>query len=221
MYRYLYIAILAACGPAAQTSVLLQATAVGSPVINVSAGEWTVTLDRAELGFGPVYFCAAAAARACDAATAEITSIATVNLLDATPQPIGDVNGLSGNIRSATWDYGITWLTTERAPNARTPSGHSLVLSGVATRGVQSVPFSVALDAIPLQPGTQAVLGAKTNATLADGGSLRVTFDVAQWVSGIDFATVPPVITSADEAYQAISIAMTANAPPTFQWSTP
>jgi hypothetical protein len=88
-------------------------------------------------------------------------------------------------------------------------------------RGAQTVPFSVTLDALPLQPGAQAVLGAKTNATLVDGGSLRVAFDVAQWLRGIDFATLPAVITSTDEAYQALLIAMTANAPPTFQWSSP
>jgi hypothetical protein len=221
MYRILYIAILCGCGPSAQSSVQLSASAVGKPVTNTAIGDWTVTLDRAELGFGPVYFCAAAAARACDAASAELTSVVAIDLLNETPQPIGEVNGLSGTVRSVTWDYGISWLTTESAPNARAPSGHSLVLSGVAVRGAQTVPFSVTLDALPLQPGAQAVLGAKTNATLVDGGSLRVAFDVAQWLRGIDFATLPAVITSTDEAYQALLIAMTANAPPTFQWSSP
>ena len=219
MYRFSYIVFWLSCGPAAQTSVTLQASAVGAPVVGVPMGEWTVSLNRAELGFGPIYFCAAAAARACDAASAELTSVATIDLLDASPQAIGEVNGFSGNVRSATWDYGITWLTTEQAPTARTSSGHSLVLSGVAVRGEQTMHFYMELDALPLQPGTLAVLGAKTNATLADGGALRITFDVAQWVSTIDFATVPAVITREDEAYQAITIAMTANAPPTFNWS--
>lgn len=208
MYRYLYIAFLA-CGPAPQQAVRYPITAVVEPVVAV--GDWTITLDRAELGFGPLYFCASQSARAslCTSAVAELTDVVSVNLLDTAPQPLGEIDGVTGSIRSATWDYGVTWLMTEQAPNERL---QSLVLSGVATRGAEIVPFAFTLNIAPKEAGTHAVLGARTSATIdSDVRGLEVHFRPADWLNGVDFSAL-------GEADSAIILNMTANAPPAFRW---
>lgn len=211
MYRYLYI-MLFACGPAPQGHVRYPMVATGTPVVARQIGDWTVTLDVARLGFGPIYFCAAHSVRSCDTAAAEVTQVVDIDLLDTAEQELAQVQGLTGTIRSAAWDYGMTWLLTETAPQQRSPSGHSLVLHGTATRGTVTVPIDLSIDVPPLQQGAYAVLGSRATATVTDDAvRLEVHFDPAAWLIGVDFEDPAPE--------GPIIIGMTANAPPSFTWS--
>lgn len=233
MSRWLFaLMVVSGCGAVAQAPLEYDAYALGSSAIAVVVGDFNLTLSRAELAFGPVYFCASRTAKPeqCETAVSELLSITTVNALDPTPQPLGRVRGLSGAIRSAAYDWGITWLSYESAPNNRAALGHSAIFEGTLSHAGESVPFTVTLDVVSPQQGVRAVLAARLSAELEANATprLEVSFSPQQWWAAVDLAALwaqprdPSgrlVIDASSDAYAALFIAMTANAPPSFTWS--
>ncbi|MEZ4406296.1 MAG: hypothetical protein R3A52_07465 [Polyangiales bacterium] len=194
------------------------------------AGPWEVTLDVARVDIGPVYFCATEAASSdlCPAAVAEFASSGLVNALDPSPQRLGEVTGVSGTVRSATWDYGLTWFTTQRAarPTSTAPGGHSAHFEGRATRDGRTVRFVSDVDVAPMIQGSLAVQGARVSGDLrAATARLDLTFDARAWWRGVDFDEVaaisgdPAVVPTSSRAHNAVVIAMTTTGVPTFTWS--
>jgi hypothetical protein len=229
--RALLCALLgAACGQTSQTEVTYPIVAHGVAPAAIQAGDWSVTLEVAEVGFGPLYLCSTAAASSdlCPAALAEYIDTATIDLLDPAAQPLGDINGVTGEIRSATWDYGVTWLATqtEATPQSGAPGGHSAHFEGSATDGVTTIRFVADVDALPLYRGTRTVQGTQVSADVTDDRvELDVDFDVAGWWSRVDIGELvdiggdPVVVPSDSRAHSALVLQMTTNATPTFTWT--
>ena len=149
--------LLLACSGTGQPEVSYPAYAIGSSAEPFAADDWTVTLEEATVAFGPVYFCAARSGSAtlCETAVGEITRITSLNALTADPQPIGTVHGFEGDVRSASYDYGVHWFLTESAPVAdpAAPNGHSLHVRGTARRGADELPFVAEVDALAQYQG--------------------------------------------------------------------
>lgn len=188
----LALALAAACGSTGPTVFELPLRAHGAAPAAIQAGDWTVTLTRAELAFGPLYLCATAAASAdlCEAAVAEFTAVAPVDALDPADQELGDLAVLPGEIRSAMFDYGVTWLPTESRPTAHdgAPGGRSARFAGTAVLGDISLEFTADLDLDPLRRGTRAVEGLRLAPHRPDAGDrLDLDFEVAAWWAGVDF----------------------------------
>jgi len=232
----LAVTLASACGETGQREIRYPIFAGGTAasVRAVTVGEWSVTLDVARIGFGPVYFCATegASSSLCPAAVAELADSVEVDLLATatTPARIGDIYGVTGSIRSATYDYAYVWLKTQSspAPTAAAPAGHSARFEGRATRGSTTFRFSADIDIVPTLRGTRSVQGARVTADVADEHQrLDVRFDAAAWLAQIPFDVLaaqasgdtPVVITRGTTAYNALTIGMTAIAPPTFTWS--
>ena len=104
--RHLLPLLLAAagCGATGQRELTLPVLCRGDGEGPIAAGDYTVLLDRAEVGFGPAYFCAtsAAAADLCPVAVAELAASVTVDGKSAAWQPLGEIQGTTGEVRSAT-----------------------------------------------------------------------------------------------------------------------
>jgi hypothetical protein len=218
-----------ACTASPQTAISYPAVARGTGESTMHVREWTITLTRADVAFGPAYFCAAASGSStlCDTALAELTTITRVNALSATPTPLGLVHALTGTIRSASYDVGITWLHTEQQPTATpaAPDGHSAVLEGTATNGVLIVPFVVLVDAAPQYQGQHAVATTPVAADVySDDVTLQVRFDPIRWVSQIDFAAAaarserPVVFASGSVEHSAVLVGLKNLAPPELVW---
>ncbi|WP_437658588.1 hypothetical protein [Sorangium sp. So ce1182] len=223
------------CAGTGQPEVSYLAQAEASPPGAIAAGGWTVALDEASVAFGPVQFCAAASGSStlCSTAIAEMLSIARVDLLDPEPQPLGRVHGFEGEIRSASFDYGIHWFLTESAParSPAAPGGHSAHLRGRATRGADALDFVADVDAVPQFQGQRAVPSVAVAATVgAEPVELAVRFDVGAWLARVDFDALAEdaggeggaaevVIAPGSRAHNALVIAMTAQSPPAFVWS--
>ncbi|WP_438015691.1 hypothetical protein WMF18_33175 [Sorangium sp. So ce315] len=226
---------LAGCAGTGQPEVSYLAYAEAAPPGEIAAGAWTVALDEAAVAFGPVQFCAAASGSAtlCSTAIAELLSIAQVDLLAAAPQPLGRVRGFEGEIRSASFDYGIHWFLTESAParSPAAPGGHSAHLRGRATRGDDVLEFVADVDAVPQFQGQRAVPSVAAAATIgAAPVRLAVRFDVGAWLARVDFdalfegagaegGAAAAAIAPGSRAHNALVIAMTAQSPPEFVWS--
>lgn len=222
--------VLSACGATGQATVDYALYGAGTGPV-AQAGAYTITLDRAEVAIGPIYFCATEAASTdlCSAAVNELADIVVVDALDPSPQAIGRITGSTGTIRSATYDHGYTWFPTQTAPRAapQAPGGHSARLAGTISDGTRSFRVTADLDLIPTYQGTRAVQGRRVGpAEITDGGQrLDLALDAAGWWAEVDLEalsaegldTVEVLPTS--RAYNALLLAMSAQRPARFTWS--
>lgn len=222
------------CGDTGIPNVRYPLLARGAPAAPFTVGEYTVELEVAELAFGPLYLCATSAASSdlCPSAVSEFADSAVIDLLDGERQALGDVVGFAGEVRSATFDYGITWLSTQRVPTATVAAiaGHSLHVEGTASRDGDTLRFLADLDLTPQAQGTRTVQGARVQGEgQATATSLTLTFDPQRWWAQVDFeelsalAAMTPdetlVLPKGSRAASALTIAITANYPPEFIWS--
>lgn len=234
----LVIAVLGVvgCGDTGQTEVTLSASAVGAAPSPVASDGYEVTLSVARVGFGPIYFCATAAASAdlCPVAQAELSQAVLVDVLSTTPAPLPDLAGVTGTIRSAAFDYGVTWLAVEQGPTGHVPAlgEHAAHFEGTFRKGSAPARAFVAdVTVAPQLQGTQSVQGAATTVeVMAAPPSLLVAFEPNAWWSRVDltefddfddFDGDPIVVPPSSRAHSALVAAMTATHVPRFEWTKP
>jgi iron complex outermembrane recepter protein len=159
------------------------------------ADGWTFTLERAEMGFGPVYACSteAASPEFCPEAVLEVREVLSIDAL-APESQVGVARARTAVANTAMWDYGITWLPTAGQARALegAPEGHSFVFVGRArhTDG-REVAIDCALDVLPPMQGSVAVTGKSTGAhPLEPGSRLRVSVDAVRWWSVVSFESI-------------------------------
>lgn len=232
-FFFLVGAVLASCGGSTgQRELTFAVTGAGEPAASFAVNDWQVTLTRADVAFGPAYFCATAAASSdlCPTAVAQFAQSTVINGLDPNAQPLGDGEGQTGTIRSATYDFGISWFPTQRQPTAseRAARGHSAVFEGRAERLGRVVRFIAEVDVVPRVQGTRAMQGAATVYELAtEDAGLSVVVRPGAWWRAVDFDELalstddPVVIKPGSRGYEALVFAMTASSPPQFTWSNP
>ncbi len=234
MSRCLLVALIAltACTDTGRNFVSVPFFARGTGVTSASVSGWDVTLTRADVAVGPIYFCATALASRdfCEDALLENLETQVVSGLDATERSLGNLDGVSGAIRSATYDYGYSYLLTHQQaePNDGAVEGHSAVLEGTAVRGPDTLRFRLEVDVVPSLPGANAVQGAKTTQTItASNVELTVVVDPVAWLAVIDFDAVfalphdPDAVVIVGRGvvgHDAVVSGMTSLAPPTFEW---
>ena len=136
----------AACGSTGQRPVSYALFGAGEAPVPFDAGAWRVTLSRADVGIGPIYLCATSGASSdlCPAAVQEFADAAVIPGIDAAPRALGLVTGTTGSIRSAAYDYAVTWFPTQArpTPTAVAPGGHSARFAGRAVRGAETLEFT-------------------------------------------------------------------------------
>ena len=230
MRRALLI-LLAGCGDTGQEHVELPLTATGTAAHPVAIGDATITLTRADVAFGPTYLCASETGRAelCEVAVAEFLGTVTVDALNPSPQPLGELNATTGNVRSGLFDYGISWLLTQNEPRANPGAveGHSAIMEGTLTRGAQTLRFSATIDAKPRMSGDLAVNGQVTRFTLGPDTALNISADPHFWVSNLDADALFALDTEGDGvviipddsvAHESLLQGMVNRAPLRFEW---
>lgn len=223
-----FVPVLAGCGPdTGQPEVSFPAVFVSPATNEFVVDDVTVTLDEARVAFGPAYFCASASGSAtlCEAALGEIRRITAVDALGASETPLGTYAGFAGDVRSASYDFGIHWFLPEQEATAspEAPGGHSARVRGVASRAGTSVRFEADIDVAPLFQGQRAVPTTAVEGTVTEATSrIEVRFDVASWFSAVDFAAAidagldPFVIGPGARDHDAVVIRMVSTHPPSF-----
>lgn len=157
-----------------------------------TARGWEVTLTTARLGLGPAYFCVTQADKPdlCETPLVEWAATATVDALSPLDQPLGEITGISGEIRSVQFDYAITWFNTQQEPSATAaaPDGHSAVLAGTARKDGYTIHFNASVDVLPYSQGQRAVLGMPVSATV-DAHTTRMVglVDPTTWFAQVNF----------------------------------
>ncbi len=225
---------LLGCGNTGQEVVSFPVHAAGTGQTSFEKSGWSVTLEQANIGFGPIWMCATpfGDVGVCDQAEAEWLGTTTVNALDPSLQMLGDANAVTGTVRSAIFDYGRSWLLTATVPQANdgAPGGHSARFVVRATNGSEALEIHLDIDVDPPRAGQTAVIAVPTGTHDITGTeALTVQFDPAAWWRGVDYDAVAAldtdgdgvvVIGPGDTPYNAIAIALTTQ-PVTFQWSQP
>jgi hypothetical protein len=221
-----------ACGDAGGERLQLALAAQGSAARRVAINGGRLELSRAEVGLGPLYLCAANSAEAelCEVAIAEWLDAARLDALDEAPIQLGSLTAVSGSVRSAQLDYGISWLLTRSAPEASdaAPGGHSAQLSGVAEgEDGTRIELEAEIDLPPLTRGGSALQLRIEEHRLAAGETLTLRVDPQRWVRRVRFADLAVldsdgdghvVLAPGDQAYEAIVQAMSGAGAPAFEW---
>ena len=222
----------AACGDTGQERVTIEVIGRGVAETSVTTLDgWQITLEVAEIGIGPVYLCATAAASVdlCPSAVAEFAETATIDALDSGDQALGIGDGLSGETaRSLMLDYAIPWRTTQTRPQASSgaPGGRSARFEGRAIKDGVTIPFIAEVDVLSTIRGTPALGGVPMPALELPRADLELTIavDPLRWwrVVGFDelaalaeddaLLVVPPNSTAAN----ALILGMI-GAPPLFE----
>lgn len=228
----LAILLLVGCADSGRDPATVELVARGAPSAVFTDGGFTITLTRADIAFGPAYFCATAATSTdlCDTAVLETLDAHPIDGIDATDQPLGELRGLTGTVRSVQYDLGIAFLLAGASPEALPGSidGHSVVLEGHATDGMTSFDFVATVDVTAELSGTTAVVGARTEATIPSSGArLTLAVDPSRWLAGLDWTALsnlphgvgePVVVAEGTLAHDAILRGITTNAPVAFEW---
>jgi len=157
----------------------------------------------------------------------EVRSFGSIELGAAEEQPLGTYEGFAGDVRSASFDYGIHWFLTESEPHPAptAPGGHAALLKGRAERGGETIRFDAEVDVKPQYQGQRAVPtiafeGRATEAT----SRLEVHFDLGSWLRDVDFdaalaaGEADLAITPGTRDHDAIVIRMVSTSPPTFKF---
>lgn len=192
MNRLLPIAFVlcSACGETPGEALSLPWSGKGDGQAAFTRGAWQVTLERAEVAFGPLYLCAASlpSEDLCESAVVELAEVVTIDALDTASQPLPALRGTTGVVRSALFDYGISWPLTFRSPRPDdgAPGGHSARFEGSATDGSRTFVFSADIDVLPNAPG-RLTSGAVTEHTIDATSRLEVVFTPSQWWQNVDF----------------------------------
>lgn len=176
----------AACLDSPQELVSYEAVAVPSGSSARTTGNWTVSLTRADVALGPFYFCAAASGSStlCESSVAELRTVTVVDALAKSPVALGRVDGFTGVIKSAAYDYGISWFDTMTAP---TPS-HSMHFEGTASSRDAQITFTGDIDIVPQFQGQNAIPTAPVDANVTTRTRrLEVHLDPARWFAQVDF----------------------------------
>ena len=162
-------------------------------------GESALTIDRAELAFGPLYLCAGVTAgELCETARLEWLGSVVVDLTSPEPLRAGALTGVTGTVQSWMYDLGISSQLTRDEPfildAASTLGGTSFVLEGRAQVDDLELPFTVS---VAVQQTDDTELGVpvirKSNSdtfsreVTGDESGLVVRFDLEALVRGIDF----------------------------------
>lgn len=232
MKRLFYALLLcAACGDTGQQYLRIPVLAEGSQRDFVEVADARFTLSRAELGFGPLYLCATEGAdvELCDVALGELLETVTLDGLAREQVAVGTLSATTGSVRSALYDYGISWLLTEQAPRASegAPEGHSLVLEGAVSRAEQTLQFTARVDIAPLTAGDAAVNALATSRELSASDALILRVDPYRWLTRINVDKLFALDEDADgqvtltpdtQAYQALVLGMTNAAPVQIDW---
>jgi len=227
------------CADTQQDRVTLPLLVAGTEVPDrfETARGVSITLDRADLAFGPFYLCASTeAGEACDTARGEWLDTAVVDALDPTAANVGELNAVSGAYRSFMYDLGIASLLTQddavALDAAQALGGVSVVLEGRATLNDVETPFSLAMPVARTLDNELGVPIVRVRAddearheVSEDDASLEVRFDPREWLTNVDFAVVcadANACTNLDadsQAGRSVRNALTAGTPPTLHWN--
>ena len=125
----------------AKTALFVSGSDLSAPI--TSSDGSSIKIDRADIAFGPLYLCAGkSAGHLCDTARLEWLDSAIVDTTLTEPTQIGELNGVTGTVRSWMYDLGISSQLTRQEPfvldAAEQLGGSSFVLEATATvRGIE------------------------------------------------------------------------------------
>lgn len=235
MKRALFILLALAplgCNELSGRHLELALEAQGTSARTVMIRGGTLRLSEARIGLGPLYVCAAQSAEAelCEVALGEWLSAASIDALDEGSQELGALSAVSGTVRSAQLDYGISWTLTQSAamPSAGAVEGHSAVLRGQAEGDDGSrITFELALDLAPVARGAAALQLRIAEHTLAQDETLRLRLDPHAWLSRVRYADLVALDADGDghvapgpgdQAYEAVAQSLAGSGAPVFDW---
>ncbi len=201
--RAIYLIVLALCGCAetgqarVDVPLFVAGTEISEPVVAVGGAQ--ITVERADLAFGPLYLCAGfTAGDLCDTARLEWLEAIVVDTTAQAAVRAGALSGITGSVQSWMYDLGISSQLTRAEPfvldAAADLGGASFVVAGRANVAGVEIPWRAS---VPIEQAEETELGvpvirkstseAFSHEVQRDEPGLLVRFDAAPWLQSIDF----------------------------------
>ncbi len=185
------VLLAAACGATGVQRFEYPAVGTGQAALPIDSDAFTVTLRRATLAFGPVYFCQSVASspELCPVAQAELLTVTAIDLLSTTPQPLGQVASLAGAVGTATYDLGWSWFPRDNGPRLAEGIDHSAELEVEIVRKADGLvrTFVAPLELRPTIAGTRTIGATRAEATIDDARwRLVVAGEPRAWWAMVD-----------------------------------
>jgi hypothetical protein len=232
------VTLAAGCAETGRAYVEMPLLVAGTGERAFVQGDFQVELERADVAFGPLWLCAtqSASPEFCESAQLELTETVTIDALDDEPRPAATAFGITGTVRSAMWDYGITWLPAQPRPrpNPGAVDGEYSARFEVRVSHADGRTFRVLADLAitPNGRGVVIVRGQRvpTHTIAPEGDALTVRADPAAWWRRVDLARLaaraaagedPVVLAPGDADHEALLVAMTAGSLPALEWRAP
>ncbi len=238
------VSVNAGCVDTGQELTTIPLLVAGSDVSEPfeAVGSVPVTLDRADLAFGPLYLCAGVTAgELCDTARLEWIDTTVVDTANPDPVRAGELVGATGPVRSWMYDLGISSQFTRDDPfvldAAKQLGDVSFVVEGHVDLDGSDVSFAAR---IAIQQNETTELGVPVirkasgerffhDVTETDA-SLLLRFDPRDWLRPLDFRTLLSAeacgtecneltIVPETEAHRSLTVALTTTGRPEFEWS--
>jgi hypothetical protein len=225
---------LGSCGETGRSYVDVPLYVAGTSARDVSVPSGILTLTSAQVLLGPLYLCATESAEIalCETAIGEHLDLLLIDALEEDAVSVGRLSATTGSVRSAFFDYGMSWLLTKPRPAFPddAPLSHSASLRFSAQGDDGSVlDVRADIDIAPLSPGDAAVNGRKTEQRIdAEPPTLTLQLDANSWLARVRMAELLALdedgdgqvtLTPDSQPYEAILQGMTARTPPSFVWS--
>ena len=200
----LLMILLSGCADTGQdrTTVPLYVAGTSLPAEILTRGDVPITIQRADLAFGPLYLCAGAqAGHLCETARLEWIETVVVDATEASLSYAGDLYGVTGQVQSWMYDLGISSQLTQLDPfvldAAESLDGNSFLLEATATIDGIEVPFSAA---VPIMQTEETELGVPVirkstsdnflHEVTENESRLLVRFDATAWVTDLDLRSL-------------------------------
>ncbi len=191
---------LAGCLDTGQARVEVPLSVAGTALVGdvVTKGDVPLTVERADLAFGPLVLCPGnTAGELCETARLEWLDAVVVDTLDSTPRQVGLLEGVTGQVRSWMYDLGISSQLTQESPvplpAANDLGDASFVLEARTTVAGQEVPVRAVVVVQQTEDTELGVPVVRKSASeffdrdvQEDEAGLWVTFDPSPWIARLD-----------------------------------
>lgn len=191
---------LAGCLDTGQARVQVPLSVAGTESVGdvVTKGDLALTVERADLAFGPLVLCPGnTAGELCETARLEWLDAVVVDTLDPAPREVGLLEGVTGEVRSWMYDLGISSQLTQESPvplpAAKDLGDASFVLEARTVVAGQEVPVRAVVAVQQTEDTELGVPVVRKSASevfeqdVQEGvAGLWVTFDPSPWIARLD-----------------------------------
>ena len=202
----------------------------------VSKDGWNIHLTSAKLIFGPLKLCAHVptfqyksgdSLTDCGTVMGESTKAVVFDALNPEEQQLSMITGITGQVHSAAYDFGITWISGQGNPTVMDDElgGMSVLAEGTATKDASSFDFKFEIAITPHHEGVSTVSGISAEGNCdSSTQKLVIHTDPQEWFRYVNFGALanneenPVILKEGTSVYNSFYMGLASGSIIDFEW---